>query len=202
MGRRIVTFNDIQTAAAGANPTDISGKNYIPVSERVLAFRRLFPLGAIETEIKEDGDTCTCVARVSVPAFEILGETEDPAARIILATGTAQEKRGDGRVNRTSHVENCETSAVGRALGFLGLGIENGIASADEVASAKEADDGLQKIDTAAQKALLERCKAAGVDLDGLLNLYKAKSVQDLNYYQYSNINQFWDKISLKRAST
>lgn len=197
MGRRIVTFNDIQTAAAGANPTDISGKNYIPVSERVLAFRRLFPLGAIETEIKENGDTCTCVARVSVPAFEILGETEDPAARIILATGTAQEKRGDGRVNRTSHVENCETSAVGRALGFLGLGIENGIASADEVAKAKEEDAGLQKIDDAAQNALLERCKADGVDVEKLKEYYKVNSIADFNYYQLANIHHYWDKITL-----
>jgi hypothetical protein len=39
---------------------------------------------------------------------------------ICIATGYAEEVRGSGNVNRTSHVENCETSAVGRALANAG----------------------------------------------------------------------------------
>ena len=51
----------------------------------------------------------------------------------IVSTGYAQEEKTTSFVNETSFVENCETSAVGRALGFLGLGIKDSIASADEL---------------------------------------------------------------------
>lgn len=40
---------------------------------------------------------------------------------VLIATGWAEETRGDGNVNRTSHLENCESSAVGRALANAGL---------------------------------------------------------------------------------
>ena len=40
---------------------------------------------------------------------------------LMIATGWAEETRGDGNVNRTSHLENCESSAVGRALANAGL---------------------------------------------------------------------------------
>jgi hypothetical protein len=48
----------------------------------------------------------------------------------------AQEDKAASMINKTSYVENCETSAVGRALGFLGIGIETSIATADEVSMA------------------------------------------------------------------
>jgi hypothetical protein len=40
---------------------------------------------------------------------------------ILIATGWEEETRGEGMVNRTSHLANCETSAVGRALANAGL---------------------------------------------------------------------------------
>ena len=40
---------------------------------------------------------------------------------VLISTGWAEETRGDGNVNRTSHLENCESSAVGRALANAGL---------------------------------------------------------------------------------
>jgi len=39
----------------------------------------------------------------------------------LIATGWAEEVRGQGNVNKTSHVENCETGAVGRALANAGM---------------------------------------------------------------------------------
>ena len=48
----------------------------------------------------------------------------------------AEEKETSSYINKTSYIENCETSAVGRALGFIGLGSENSIASLEEVANA------------------------------------------------------------------
>ncbi len=52
-----------------------------------------------------------------------------------LSTGLAEEVRGSTNINKTSALENCETSAIGRALAFFGLGGTE-IASADEVANA------------------------------------------------------------------
>ena len=53
-----------------------------------------------------------------------------------VSNGTARELMSSSYINKTSHIENCETSAVGRALGFLGIGIDTSIASADEVVNA------------------------------------------------------------------
>ena len=54
----------------------------------------------------------------------------------ILATGMAQEKENSSFINKTSFIENCETSSVGRALGMCGLGVDMSIASALEVTNA------------------------------------------------------------------
>jgi ribose 1,5-bisphosphokinase PhnN len=48
----------------------------------------------------------------------------------------AHEVKGSSHINNGSHIENAETSSVGRALGFLGIGIDTSIASADEVQNA------------------------------------------------------------------
>jgi hypothetical protein len=45
----------------------------------------------------------------------------------LIATGTAYEKESSSFINKTSFIENCETSAWGRALGNLGIGIDNSI---------------------------------------------------------------------------
>lgn len=106
---------------------EIKGKTYIPVNERVKEFRAKYPDYSLITEIVELTDgICTILAKVI-----------DKDGRII-ATGLAREERDDrtSMVNKTSYVENCETSAWGRALGNFGIGIDESIASADEVARA------------------------------------------------------------------
>ena len=52
-------------------------------------------------------------------------------------TGLSQEKVGDGYINKTSAMENSETSAVGRALAMMGIGVIDSIASVDEVRKAE-----------------------------------------------------------------
>ena len=102
---------------------DIKGKSYVMVHERIRAFHELYPKGDIVTEIIADtGSEVTMRATVR-PDYSI--------QRVF--TGFAHEKNSGGLVNSTSHVENCETSAVGRALGFLGIGVETSIATAEEV---------------------------------------------------------------------
>lgn len=104
---------------------DLKGKPYVMVNDRVLAFKKLYPTWGIETELKKLSDG-VCV---------FLATVKDENGNI-KATGHAYEKENSSFINKTSYIENCETSAVGRALGFLGIGIETSIASAEEVANA------------------------------------------------------------------
>ena len=106
---------------------DIKGKDYTPVNERIKAFRFIYPKGQILTEIIGLADGI-CTIKASV--FDEEGK--------LLATGHAQEKETSSFINKTSYIENCETSAVGRALGNAGIGLDNGFASYEEVANAKK----------------------------------------------------------------
>ncbi|SVC32073.1 uncharacterized protein METZ01_LOCUS284927, partial [marine metagenome] len=111
--------------------TKIGQKDYVDVSERVLFFWELHPDWSILTSIeKVDLETGVVIIKAWV---------EDEKGRV-RSTGHAHEFQADkkSRVNMTSFVENCETSAIGRALGTLGIGTEYGIASAFEVKLAKE----------------------------------------------------------------
>ena len=104
-------------------PIDIHGKKYFTVGERVSAFREANPELTIETEIvRWEGDDVVVKA-------SIIDNGK------LIATGLAHEVRGSTNINKTSHVENCETSAIGRALAAFGLGGTE-YASADEVANA------------------------------------------------------------------
>ena len=121
-------WQSLVKANAAIRTTSIKGKEYAEVNQRVKAFRTLYPEGFITTEILcREGGLCIIKA--------IVGHYADGKS-VILATGTAYEKEGSSQINRTSYIENCETSAVGRALGMAGFGIDTSIASADEMTNA------------------------------------------------------------------
>lgn len=123
-------YKDIDRVNSEINMIDMKGKDYAMVPERVTAFRKLWPEGFITTEIVAmEGPVVMMRAKV--------GYYREDGTEVVLGTGTAREERGKGLVNTTSHVENCETSAVGRALGMIGLGVNGGgICSAEELANA------------------------------------------------------------------
>ena len=101
----------------------IHGKEYKTVALRIQEFREKHPDFTIQTELVEANDPLV-VMKATISA-----------AGIVIATGYAEEVRTASKINRTSALENAETSAVGRALAFFGLGGSE-IASADEVANA------------------------------------------------------------------
>jgi hypothetical protein len=117
---------------------DFKGKDYAPVSERVRAFRSIYPNGGITTQIISQTETDVIV---KATVYDERGE--------VIATGHAFENKNSSNTNRNGGMlMNCETSAVGRALGFLGIGTKNGIATAEEIDSSekiKEAQNGLHK---------------------------------------------------------
>ena len=109
-------------------PIEIHGKDYLTVAERLANFRLEHPEYTISTDIvKFDAD------EVVIKASILNGD-------LLLATGLAHESKADGYINATSYVENCETSAVGRALAlFKYAGTE--IRSAEEMQNAVTQQD-------------------------------------------------------------
>lgn len=122
-----ITYADLLRVNDGLKSIDVKGKQYIPVVERIKAFRMLYPEGCIRTTlVSDDGDVCVIRAEVCTDQGQVLG------------TGTAFENRSGSYINKTSYIENCETSAVGRALGMAGFGIDESMCSADELLNALE----------------------------------------------------------------
>lgn len=125
----MITFEDIKKANDTIATTDIKGKDYAEVNQRIKAFRMVYPEGTINTEIISlENGVCTMKATA-------MNEGK------ILGTGFAQEKEGSTFINKTSYIENCETSAVGRALGMCGFGIDTSVCSAEELQNALNNQD-------------------------------------------------------------
>ena len=105
----------------------IKGKDYVEVKERVKVFNNDYKDHYLLTEVNQFNEQYVLiVARI----YNKEG--------VQVANGWAFERQSDGNVNKSSFVENCETSAVGRALGFFGIGIDASIASADEMQSRED----------------------------------------------------------------
>lgn len=122
-----ITFADIQKANETIKTTDIKGKEYAEVNQRIKAYRMVYPNGMIKPEIKSLKDG-VCIFRA-----EVTNDNGD-----VIGVGHASEKENSTFINKTSYIENCETSAVGRALGMAGFGIDTSVASAEEVQNAIE----------------------------------------------------------------
>lgn len=121
----MLTAESIKKVNEQLATTDIKGKPYVMVNERIRAFREICPGGTITTEIISlDNGVVTMKATIT-----------DENGQVI-STGLAYEKESNGYINKTSFIENCETSAVGRALGFAGIGVDESMASAEEVVNA------------------------------------------------------------------
>lgn len=177
-------YKDLLKVNEKLNTLPVKGKNYVMVNERVKAFRELFPMGTISTTIEHLGDGMV-VMRTIVSDGDL-----------VLATGLAYEKETSSYINKTSYIENCETSAVGRALGFLGIGIDASMASAEELANAitqqNEMKDAEKTAKVAAQtvkadkvRALNELCKLKGVDPQTVCDRFGKKSFEELNEGEY-----------------
>ncbi len=110
-----------QSGAAGRDRFE----DYVPVAERLERFYDRFPDGRVITQIVEHSSESGFV----LVRAEVYRSPEDAQP---AATGHAFEVRGESFVNKTSYVENCETSAVGRALALLGFEIKRGVASREE----------------------------------------------------------------------
>lgn len=214
----MITFDDIQRANATIKTIDIKGKEYAMVNQRIKAFRMLFPDGFIRTQILslEDG---VCVMQA------VAGYYAEDGTERVLGTGTAYEKETSSFINRTSFIENCESSAVGRSLSMMNLGVNDSVASFEEVANAinnqnaPETAQNAQKR-TKAQKAdnstpeaengsegritdihwqgLKVACKAAGISPEELLVKYQVAKPSDITMGLFRDMMDYLEKEALQ----
>ena len=118
--------------------TSIKGKQYVEVNQRLLYFRNesAYAGWSLDTELVDlQPDRCCMKAVI-----------RDADGRV-RAVGHASEDRTSSMINKTSYVENCETSAWGRALANLGIGIETSIASSNEVEMAIAKQEVIANVD-------------------------------------------------------
>ena len=175
--------------------TNIRGKQYVEVNERIKYFRQeeQYKNWTIMSEFTAlDSEQCVCKATIA-----------DATGRVI-ATGHAHEVQGASNINKTSYVENCETSAIGRALAMLGIGIDTSIASANEVEDAiakQESGDTAKKIkkvqetfDTDPPENIMDKAVAyikSQTDKKKAFNSIMAKYESVLTEKQVSGLKKF-----------
>ena len=153
-----MTYQEIEKANSEIKTLPLRGKQYAEVSERIKAFRKLYPEGALISELvyNEDG---VYIVKASV-------YNEDGK---LLATDYAEEVRGSTNINRTSPLENCSTSAKGRALGSLGLTGGSSIASYEEVSNAQLREEGAKLATKKEKEGFVKTCEALGLDYHEIL---------------------------------
>lgn len=168
---------------------DIRGKQYVTVNERLKHFRETYPNYALLSEVVHlDGD--------SVAVKATIYDENDRA----IATGLASEERIASTINKTSYVENCETSAWGRCLANFGIGIDANVASADELANALDRQEALrEKIDKNKQAALKMACEEKSVDISMVLSRYDVPSLADMTVETWAAAMKALEKTVAKK---
>lgn len=172
-----MNYKEIEEANKRIKTTDIRGKQYAEVNQRIKAFRMLYPQGFIRTQIIsiEDG---VCITKAECGFYQFNdGDSPSFHKEVLLGVGHAYEKENSTFINKTSYIENCETSAVGRALGMAGIGIDTSVASYEEVSNAI-ANQGTR---TASPKQI-EVLKNAykGDNLTKLLEVNNVRSIEEI----------------------
>jgi len=149
---------------------DIKGKKYVLVSDRVQYFNETYTNGSILTELVSNPESDMVIVKATVIPDADSGRH---------FTGYSQAVIGDGMVNKTAALENAETSAVGRALGFMGIGVIESIASADEMSKAKVNGSYTTKFATPKQVEWLrnEAAVYANLDTDEEIDLWIEKAL-------------------------
>ena len=182
-------YEDIEKVNKEITTVDIKGKPYAEVHKRITAFRKLQPNGSIQTEIISN------LNGVVVMKATIINEDGK-----VLGIGHSYETENVGFINKTSYIENCETSAIGRALGMCGFGIDTSLASYEEVDIAikkqsfipKSNDDIKNQPIFQSQIEMIEHdlLTSTKYTLEQILNGYKVNSLSALTWEQGEKIKK------------
>tara|TARA_R100001015_G_C4633220_1_gene197872 strand:+ start:91 stop:606 length:516 start_codon:yes stop_codon:yes gene_type:complete len=149
----------------------IKGKEYVMVNARITYFRSHYPNYSLTSKIlehkewknKNDETEYSILIKASV-----LDENNR-----VIATGLAQEYSNSTFINKTSYIENCETSAWGRALGNLGIGLDTSVASAEEVQNAIANQKEVLKFDSEKYRKIAEKLKQNQITINKVEEHFK-----------------------------
>ena len=112
---------------------NLKGKEYVQVKDRIIYFNENYPNGSIRTKASSDETTYNVIAT-------IIPDVDKPERYF---NGHSQATIGGAGANKEAALENAETSAVGRALGMMGIGVIDSVASVDELKKARVIDNDL-----------------------------------------------------------
>ena len=165
---------------------NIHGKKYVTVASRIAIARKHFGTRlALQTSIVENTEN------------RVVMKTQVFVDGELVSVGTAEEFRGTSNINRTSALENCETSSVGRALGLLGL-TNDAIASAEEMQQVQNVEDNRsQNISTISASAVinideLKKRFDNASHVEGLKAIVSEPDIRDyLNDLKGRNLSEF-----------
>ena len=155
--------------------------DYVSVNERIEKFYEKYPQGSIQTEITshENG-----VVIFKAYAYRDANDTKP-------ATGHAYEKEGSSFIDKSSYIENCETSAVGRALAMFGFEIKKGIRSREEMENAELQQTEDKTIDDIKVQALMLAINKYSIqenDVKAILEQFKYKEIKDIKIKDFKAI--------------
>lgn len=174
-----MTFEELQKANQSIATTNIKGKEYAEVNQRIKAFRMVYPEGCIHTELISNADgVCIFMARVYANG--------DKTVNSLLGTGHAYERESSSFINKTSYIENCETSAVGRALGMCGFGIDTSVCSAEELNNAIINQEASKPITKSQVKILVSLAEKKESDLSDICDHFKVGRLEELTVEEYA----------------
>lgn len=180
----MATFEQLQKANESIRTVNIKGKEYAEVNQRIKAFRMVHPEGFINTDMKSN-ENGICIFHAAVGYYV---EKEGFLDRVTLGTGTAYEKESSTFINKTSYIENCETSAVGRALGMAGFGIDTSVASAEEVETAIANQDTGKKITATKAKTLEKMIVSHNVNIADVLKYYGHDELKEFTEKEFATV--------------
>lgn len=149
--------------------------DYVSVSERLVKFYDKYPNGSIQTEVVKIDNGFVLIKAY---AYRDADDTKP-------CTGHAYEIEGEGFVNTTSYIENCETSAVGRALAMMGFEIKKHIASREEMQRTKKE---VKTITESQENDIRALMGEVGVKEPDFLNIMKVKKISELPASKYSSV--------------
>lgn len=154
---------------------NVKKTQYAEVKERVIAFRKVYPEGCIITEPTFTENYIMVKANI----YSNSSYVENEHIQHLLATGYARELG-----NKSFALENAETSAIGRALGFCGFGIKTGIASKEDIENYNDTkifDEAQMELDKKRKAEAIEKfTKLSGESKATILNLMHVKKVEDI----------------------
>lgn len=162
------------------NPDD-----YEPVEDRIRAFWEKWPDGGITTQLLHHDEKRFIVeARAYATSVNTVGGR-------LLATGLAEETIGSSPVNRTNALENCETSAIGRALANAGFAPKGKRPSREEMEKADRVTPA-----AGARDYLREQCERFDIDMNAVKAAYQRLHNEDLrNEEDAGKIRAFTAKL-------